>query len=96
MVVKGQLPTEIREAAELYAGCVSGAIEMDEYLNIMASACLTNIKVQKEKQVNVPDEILSDYLDAQALDAFKKSGTGIYSITVYAEKPTQDCQCQHC
>lgn len=96
VVVKGQLPTEIREAAELYAGCVSGAIEMDEYLNIMASACLTNIRVQKEKQVNVPDEILSDYLDAQSLDAFKKSGTGIYSITVYAEKPTEDCQCQHC
>ncbi len=96
VVVKGQLPTEIREAAELYAGCVSGAIEMDEYLGIMVSACLTNIKVQKEKQVKVPDEILSDYLDAQALDAFKKSGTGIYSITVYAEKPTQDCQCQHC
>jgi len=96
VVVKGQLPAQIREAAELYAGCVSGAIEMDEYLNIMASVCLTNIKVQKEKQVNVPDEILSDYLDPQALDAFKKSGTGIFSITVYAEKPLTDCGCESC
>jgi len=96
VVVKGQLPAQIREAAELYAGCVSGAIEMDEYLKIMASVCLTNIKVQKEKQVNVPDEILSDYLDPQALDAFKKSGTGIFSITVYAEKPLSDCGCESC
>lgn len=96
VVVKGQLPAQIREAAELYAGCVSGAIEMDEYLNIMASSCLTNIKVQKEKQVNVPDEILSDYLDTQALEAFKKSGTGIFSITVYAEKPLTDCGCESC
>jgi ubiquinone/menaquinone biosynthesis C-methylase UbiE len=96
VVVKGQLPAQIREAAELYAGCVSGAIEMDEYLNIMASSCLTNIKVQKEKQVNVPDEILSDYLDTQALEAFKKSGTGIFSITVYAEKPANDCGCSSC
>jgi hypothetical protein len=69
---------------------------MDEYLNIMASSCLTNIKVQKEKQVNVPDEILSDYLDTQALEAFKKSGTGIFSITVYAEKPANDCGCSSC
>jgi len=96
VVVKGQLPVKIRQAAELYAGCVSGAIEMDEYLNIMASACLTNIKVQKTKQVNVPDEILSEYLSPQDLEAFKNSGTGIFSITVYAEKPLTDCGCSSC
>lgn len=96
VVVKGQLPAQIREAAELYAGCVSGAIEMDEYLSIMVSACLTNIKVQKIKQVNVPDEILSDYLDPQDLETFKNSGTGIFSITVYAEKPLTDCGCSSC
>lgn len=96
VVVKGHLPAKIKDAAELYAGCVSGAIEMDEYLNIMASACLTNIKVQKIKQVSVPDEILSDYLDPQALEAFKNSETGIFSITVYAEKPANDCGCSSC
>lgn len=96
VVVKGQLPVKIRQAAELYAGCVSGAIEMDEYLSIMASACLTNIKVQKTKQVNVPDEILSEYLSPQDLEAFKNSGTGIFSITVYAEKPLTDCGCSSC
>lgn len=96
VVVKGQLPVKIRQAAELYAGCVSGAIEMDEYLSIMVSACLTNIKVQKTKQVNVPDEILSEYLSPQDLEAFKNSGTGIFSITVYAEKPLTDCGCSSC
>ncbi len=96
VVVKGQLPVKIRQAAELYAGCVSGAIEMDEYLSIMSSACLTNIKVQKTKQVNVPDEILSEYLSPQDLEAFKNSGTGIFSITVYAEKPLTDCGCSSC
>lgn len=96
VVVKGQLPAQIREAAELYAGCVSGAIEMDEYLSIMASACLTNIKVQKTKQVNVPDEILSEYLSPQDLEAFINSGTGIFSITVYAEKSLTDCGCSSC
>jgi arsenite methyltransferase len=96
VVVKGQLPAQIREAAELYAGCVSGAIEMDEYMNIMTSACLANIKVQKTKQVNVPDEILSEYLSPQDLEAFKNSGTGIFSITVYAEKPLNDCGCSSC
>jgi arsenite methyltransferase len=93
VVLRGELPLDIKQAAELYAGCVSGAIDINEYLKIMEDAGFVNIRVQKEKATGVPDEILLEYLTASQLDEFKKSGTGIFSVTVYAEK-SKDCGCE--
>lgn len=87
VVLKGKLHPKIREAAEMYAGCVSGAIEIDLYLGIMKSAGLSDIKIQKEKRITLPDETLLNYLTAQELKEFNESGSGIFSITVFAEKP---------
>ncbi|MBU1008846.1 MAG: arsenite methyltransferase [Bacteroidetes bacterium] len=96
VVIKGQLPKAIQDAAEMYAGCVSGAIQLEEYLVIMKTAGLTNIRLQKEKAVVVPDDILLKYLNDSELKAFKSSGTGIFSITVYAEKAGASCGCGCC
>ena len=86
VVLHGELPENIRQAAEMYAGCVSGAIQREQYLHIMQDTGLQNILIQKEKAVSVPDEILLHYLSPDQLASFKQSGVGIYSITVYAEK----------
>ncbi len=86
VVLRGNLPTGIQQAAEMYAGCVSGAIQREQYLQIMRGAGLKSITILKEKETPVPDEILLNYLDPAQLSEFKKSGTGIFSITVYAEK----------
>jgi len=86
VVLRGELPAEIRQAAEMYAGCVSGAIQIEEYLQIMKDAGLENIEVQKEKATPVPDDILLNYLSPEQLSEYRKSGAGIFSITVYAEK----------
>jgi ubiquinone/menaquinone biosynthesis C-methylase UbiE len=96
VVIKGTLPIEIQQAAEMYAGCVSGAIQKDEYLKCMNEACLTNIKIVKEKEVLVPDKILLQYMSETTLKEFKAAGTGIYSITVYAEKSDKICDCTSC
>ncbi len=90
IVLQGVLPDTIRSAAEMYAGCVSGAIQKEEYLRLIESNGFTNITLQKEKQIIIPDDILSAYLSAEEIQRFKSSGTGIYSITVYAEKPCCD------
>ena len=71
----------------MYAGCVSGAIEMKEYLGFISKAGLSNVLVQKEKMIVVPDDTLLNYLDQKELANYKESGSGIFSITVYAEKP---------
>ena len=70
----------------MYAGCISGAIQKDDYLKVMKKSGLVNITIQKEKNINVPDELLLNYLNEQELDEYKNSGKGIFSITVYAEK----------
>ncbi len=98
VVLKGELPDKLKQAAELYAGCVSGAIQKDDYLQIIEECGLENIKVQKEKMISVPDEILLNYINQEELAGFKNSDTGIFSITVYAEKPvdSQGCGCGCC
>src|SRR3954470_2508666 len=88
IVLEGQLPKEIREAAEMYAGCVAGAIQKQVYLELIEANGFKNITVQKDKAVIIPDDILSQYLTPDQIVAFKQSGTGIRSITVYAEKPS--------
>jgi ubiquinone/menaquinone biosynthesis C-methylase UbiE len=91
VVLKGELPEKLKQAAEMYAGCVSGAIQMPDYLKMITDNGLSNIQVQKEKQITIPDEILLNYIDVLELAFFKGSGAGIFSITVYAEKAVSDC-----
>lgn len=91
IVLVGDLPEGLQKSAEMYAGCVSGAIQKDEYLSIIKEAGFTSISVQKEKRITLPDEILKEYLSAEAMENFKNGNTGIFSVTVYAEKPEACC-----
>lgn len=94
IVLQGDLPPAIREAAEMYAGCVSGAIGQDLYLQLISNNGFKNITVQKSKPIIIPDDILSKYLAGEEILQFRNSTTGIFSITVYAEKPTQTTCCE--
>jgi len=87
IVLKGALPKKIQQAAEMYAGCVAGAIQKKEYLDLIEATGFQSIALQKEKPINVPDDILAHYLSAREITEFKQSGTGIYSVTVFAQKP---------
>ena len=87
IVLDGQLPENLRKAAEMYAGCVSGAIQKDEYVRIIHETGFVNISLLKEKKIIIPDAILLQYINEKELAEFRNSGVGIYSITVYAEKP---------
>ena len=91
IVLVGDLPEGLQKSAEMYAGCVSGAIQKDSYLSIIKEAGFINISIQKEKRITLPDEILKDYLSAKAMEEFKNGNTGIFSVTVYAEKPEACC-----
>lgn len=91
IVLVGELPANIQNAAEMYAGCVAGAIQKGDYLGLIEKAGFQNITIQKEKVITVPDEILANYLSEEEIASFKASETGIFSITVYAEKPKDAC-----
>jgi arsenite methyltransferase len=96
IVLVGSLPTKIREAAEMYAGCVAGAIQKQAYMELIDLNGFKNVIIQKEKPINVPDDILSNYLSAEEIKQFKSSGTEIYSVTVYAEKGNEACCAPGC
>jgi SAM-dependent methyltransferase len=89
IVLVGDLPEALRKDAEMYAGCVAGAIQKEDYLQHIEDAGFTDITLQKEKTITIPDDILSKYLSSTEVEEFKQGKTGIFSVTVYAEKPGQ-------
>lgn len=90
IVLDGELPERWREVAELYAGCVSGAIQRRDYLRMIEEAGFEGVIIQKDKAIQVPDDILANYLSADQISAYKNSGAVISSITVFAQKPVKD------
>ena len=96
VVLIGELPEKIRKTAEMYSGCVSGAIQKQTYLELVEINGFKNIKIQKEKLIVIPDDILTNYLSSEEMGLLKQSGTGIFSITVYAEKPVEACCAPGC
>ena len=93
VVLVGALPDGLRKDAEMYAGCVAGAIQKQVYLELIHANGFENIIVQKEKAIVIPDDILKNYLSAEEMNAFKNGDTGIFSITVFAQKPINQNKC---
>ncbi|MEO5985355.1 MAG: arsenite methyltransferase [Ferruginibacter sp.] len=87
IVLEGDLPVKWKEVAELYAGCVSGAIQKELYLSQLEAAGFRKILIQKEKPIIIPESIMKEYLSQEEIVSFKASGTNITSITLYGEKP---------
>ncbi len=93
IVLVGELPEKIQQAAEMYAGCVAGAIQKSEYMALIETTGFQHIILQKEKPIIVPDDILAQYLSAEEITDFRQSGTGIYSVTVFAQKSAAAKSC---
>ncbi len=87
IVLQGELPNDLRKEVTLYAGCVAGAVQKEEYLRIIKNAGFTNVAIQKDRKIDVPNEVLKKFLTVEQLQSYKQSCVGILSITVYAEKP---------
>jgi ubiquinone/menaquinone biosynthesis C-methylase UbiE len=91
VVLRGELPDGLRNDAEMYAGCVSGAIQIETYLQHLHDVGFATITVQKQKAIELPDDILANYLTAEEIATMRAGQTGILSITVYGEKPAATC-----
>jgi arsenite methyltransferase len=96
VVLVGNLPDALRKDAEMYAGCVSGAIQKEVYLELINANGFTNVTLQKEKPIIIPDDILKNYLNEEKMESFKTANMGIFSITVYAEKSKTCCGTDCC
>src|SRR5690554_2574571 len=86
IVIKGSFSPEFKKSAELYAGCISGAVSQDEYLKIISDAGFINVEIKQTKNIGLPDEILNKYLSEEEIKKFNEKVEGIFSITVVGYK----------
>ncbi len=89
IVLEGELPGELAEAAIAYAGCVAGAQKKDEYMATIAAAGFDDASIRSTRQVHLPDQLLVDVLGAETAAGLKDTGFGIYSITVVGYKGSE-------
>jgi ubiquinone/menaquinone biosynthesis C-methylase UbiE len=90
VVLEGSLPEGLQKEAEMYAGCVSGAIQKNVYLELIHTNGFENITIQKEKPIIIPEDILKNYLSQEEIRSFNNGAAGIFSLTVFAQKPTAE------
>ena len=91
IVLTGDLPEKIKDAAEMYAGCVASAIQKEDYLNIIKNSGFKNIAIQKKKPIIIPNDILKNYLNDNEIETYNSNKNIIFSITVYGEKLDECC-----
>ncbi|MCU0383900.1 MAG: arsenite methyltransferase [Cyclobacteriaceae bacterium] len=96
IVLVGHLPEALQKDAEMYAGCVAGAIQKNDYSQLIQQNGFSNITIQKEKPIVIPNDILTKYLNEEAMQKFNTGETGIYSITVFASKDAACCGSDCC
>jgi SAM-dependent methyltransferase len=69
VVVRGELPTEIRRRLELWAGCIAGALEESEYRAKLAVAGFEQIDVEPTRIYTAADakEFLGDNAETERI-----------------------------
>jgi len=69
VVVRGEVPADIRKSVELWVGCVAGALEEFEYRDKLFGAEFENIDIEPTRVYKV--EEARDFLSAAGLDVEK-------------------------
>jgi arsenite methyltransferase len=88
IVLKGELPAQLREVAELYVGCVAGALTTEEYIGIIHETGFAAVDIRSAKRLDLPDEYILKHIGAGELAAYRASGSAVLSITVVGTRPS--------
>jgi arsenite methyltransferase len=97
VVIRGQVPTEIRKNLELWAGCVAGALSQEDYLEKLAKAGVANIDIEATR-VYITDDARA-FLSNRGLDVddlARQVGGKFISAFVRATKPAAECCAPGC
>lgn len=93
IVVLGEMPLQIRDSAEAYVSCLSGAILRDEYLRLIEAAGFTGVTVTDEKSFALDDVVADDIVEEFARQSnasreeLEAAAALFQSIRVSAKKP---------
>jgi arsenite methyltransferase len=88
IVLKGELPAKLQEVAELYVGCVAGALAAEEYIGIIHETGFAAIDIKTAKRLDLPDDFMLKYIGADELAAYRASGAAVLSVTVVGTRPS--------
>jgi SAM-dependent methyltransferase len=94
VVVRGEVPEEIRKSMELWVGCVAGALSDTEYQQKLAAAGFESVDIETTRVYNVDDA--REFLKAAGIDADSiapKVQDKFISAFVRAEKPATAKAC---
>jgi ubiquinone/menaquinone biosynthesis C-methylase UbiE len=72
MVTYGTMPAAVKKDLELWAGCVAGALDRQEYLSIIAEAGFERVSVKSESTYDSPDKSTFG-LQSVTLEGWKQS-----------------------
>lgn len=86
IVIKGELPEELKKSAEMFAGCVAGALQQEKYLQAIQDAGFINVEIKRTKTIELPDNLLKEYLDESGIESYRTKVAGIFSVTVVGSK----------
>jgi arsenite methyltransferase len=67
VVVRGEIPQEIRRNMELWCGCVAGALSEDEYRQKLQAAGFESVEIEATRVYDIDDA--KEFLAAAGLDA---------------------------
>ena len=88
VVVRGEVPPEVRRSMELWVGCIAGALEETDYVRRLAKAGFDAIDIEPTRIYSVEDArqfLTGEGIDA---DAISKQVEGKFmSAFIRAEKP---------
>jgi SAM-dependent methyltransferase len=91
VVVRGELPVEVRRSLDLWAGCVAGALADTEFRDLLAEAGFVDIDIEPVREYQLADAVailegagldgagLAEELNGRLISAFvraKKAGNG--------------------
>ncbi len=86
LVLTGPLPEGVRTATALYIGCIAGATTTEAYMDYIAKAGLRDVRIESNKKVELPEDVLRNYANEAEIKEFVNSGTEVLSITVTGRK----------
>jgi SAM-dependent methyltransferase len=90
IVVRGEVPAEIRRSVESWIGCIAGALEEYEYRSKLSAAGFEAIEVEPTRIYTIADA--SDFLKSAQLDADRIAATvdgKFMSAFIRARKPSE-------
>ncbi len=94
VVTRGEVPSEFREALDLWAGCLSGALDEGDYQNRLATAGFSGVKIIEPSALSGSE--IDDWAETSAAnrgegccstDMTRELTDKIYSAKIWATKP---------